>query len=796
MLSPNELVAYLSDFVPRESAREFIRLVRSSQPSRPVSPRRGNVVTAYCSAKMGHTIGTESKTAENAFACEWEFCEDIYEFWDQVQPVPVTRTSTGGTKRKDSYKADFLVLASNGPFVAEIKTAAELASFRDEQRPDWAFRDDVAHFVPAEVAFELIGLPYRVLSTSSLHPRRTANIELLIKAAESPNAVSPDFLDKVEKYFQKVSCSPLADLASSLRTSDHTPLLQLIASRHLHARLSDDLLFHPNTAWIAKEQRFLELVVPREGFITPNTGDGIVLPSAAAIERTIARLDILAKSASSRTGRRLRALIREGAAEGKSQFESLVPHYSRRGNREPRINDIQKEFLRSSVMRFYATAANPNVTAAYRQYVFAAEKEIPEYRAVSIAAFRNFIDLTPPEKIGMGRGGKRMANAKMGPSPMDTRDLPPTRAFERAAIDHSLLPMYVVLFQRGSLRIATKAWITALRDVATYFVLAIWMSLNYPSARTDAILYRRCVRAHGRLPEYIFSDNGPDFTSNFNTSFLGFMGVNHSRIPVASPRFDQSIENLYYQMQTGWLPHKQGNVTLSATERGTSSSHKPFKVADMTLRDTWIQVEKFVGWNNDGAADLSNLSPAERVAQSLERYSCSGVKASLTSEFLISSAVETGEYKLDPQGGLRVNGRRYYCAALMKQCPARSEVQVRIDPENPHVVYARIRGAWHSCTASGARMFETLDDIEKLVETTRLLEGNKYRKQVREASQRDLVRIINEADSERLRSQEAPETSEPAQTNEPHTIFDEVRSLEVESPTEDDDEVFQNVLGV
>jgi putative transposase len=797
MLRPNELASYLNDFVPRESARKLIHLIRDSPPSRSVSPSCGNITTAFCSVKMGRTINTESRTAEYRYAGEWEFCDNTYEFWDQVAPVPVVKFSRDGKTRNDIYRGDFLVLSKTGPFVAEVKTADKISELRAEAHPDWEFRDEAPHYLPGEAAFELIGLPFVVLSTASLHPRRTANIDLLLRAAEASTAVTPELLDRVDRHFSKTSCCTVTDLAESLQLVDHTALLQLVASRQLHVRLNDDLLVHPNTAWISRDPRFLSLVVPRAGLVSPSTGAGVILPSPAALARTIARQETLSRDRSSRTSRRLRALIREGAAEGKSEFESLVPNYSARGNREPRMNGIQRDFLREAVTRFYAVDANPNVTAAYRQYVLAAEKEIPEYRPLSITAFRDFIAQTPPEKIGMGRGGKRMANAMAGPSPVETRDLPPTRAFERAAIDHSLLPMYIVLYQRGNLRIPVKAWITALRDVATSFVLAIWMSLNCPSAKTDAILYRRCVRAHGRLPECIYSDNGSDFTSNFNTSFLGYMGVHHSRIPVAAPRFDESIENLFYQMQTGWLPHKRGNVTLGASERGTSSSHKPPKIADMTLKDTWVQIEKFVNWNNDGAADLSAISPAEQVTRSLERYSCSGVKASLTNEFLVSSAVETNGYKLDPQGGIRVNDRRYYCPALLQHRPARSEVQVRVDPENPHVVYAQIRGGWHACTSSGARMYETLDDIEKLVEATRLLEGNKYRKQVREAGQRDLVRIINEADAQRLRPQEPPVPGgEEAPIVKPSTIFDDVRSLKVEPPTEDDNEVFQDVLGL
>jgi putative transposase len=427
----------------------------------------------------------------------------------------------------------------------------------------------------------------------------------------------------------------------------------------------------------------------------------------------------------------------------------------------------------------------------------AASEKHPEYRPVSITMFREHIRQLPPEDVGMGRGGKRMANAMTGPSPVDSRDVPATRAFERAAVDHSLLPMYVVLHPKGLDRIAVQPWVSALRCKFSGFILALWMSLLNPSAKTLAILYRRCIRTHERFPECIYSDNGSDLTSRFHTSFCAHVGADHSRIPVANPRFDDTIESLFCEMQTELLQTRKGNLALRASDRGVSKTHKAITLADHTPEQLWTALDMFTEWHNTRITKLNGESPSERLHKSLQRFTCSGIRLSLSNELMISTAVDIREFKVDPKDGIRINDRRYSCAALTLHRPARSKIQVRLDPENPHVVYAKINGAWHTCKSSGARMFETLDEIEKLAETTRLLEGTKYRKRVRVASQRDLVRIINEYDAARSAKAEAAKVDPPSQLTllPPRTLFDQVRELEVEAPTEESEEVFDDVLG-
>lgn len=797
MFTPNQFLGYLDEHRVIEPGRRYIRDVRNSEPSRMVSPSRGNLATAFASTKMSRVIHTESRMGEFAYARDCEHRRDVHEFWDQPQPVPVVRDRADGRTWKGTYTADFLVLAATGPIVVQVKRAEEIELFRSQGRPDWDFQEDGPHDVAADRAFALLGLSHVIVSTASMHPLRTSNLGLLLRAARTGDSCHRDLTKRVQAKLTTVACCTLSDLGESIGIADLTPLLQMIERGELHARLSTDSLAYPKTAWVSRDARYLEQILPEKRFVVPDTGEGVVLPSAAAIERALVRQRELTRSPSSRKRRRLRRLVRKGATTGKTEFDSLIPDYKSRGNRSRRLNNIQLEVLRDCINRFYKAPPGPNLATAYRQYVVDASEKHPEYRPVSITSFREHILQLPPEEVGMGRGGKRLANAMTGPSPVDSRDVPATRAFERAAVDHSLLPMYVVLHQKGPDRIAVQPWVSALRCKFSGFILALWMSLLNPSAKTLAILYRRCIRTHERFPECIYSDNGSDLTSRFHTSFCAHVGADHSRIPVASPRFDEAIESLFCEMQTELLQTRNGNLALRASDRGVSKTHKAMTLADHTPEQLWTELDMFTRWHNSRITTLNGESPAERLHRSLQKFSCSGIRLSLSNELMISTAVDIREFKVDPKDGIRVNDRRYSCAALTLHRPARSNIQVRLDPENPHVVYAKINGAWHTCKSSGARMFETLDDIEKLAETTRLMEGGKYRKRVREASQRDLVRIINEYDALRVAKKEAPavDATDRMPLLPQRTLFDQVRELAVEAPTEDPDEVFDYVLG-
>jgi putative transposase len=582
-------------------------------------------------------------------------------------------------------------------------------------------------------------------------------------------------------------------LADALNLKDLTPLLQLIDSNELFARIDIDSLNMPKTAWISRQQRFLtELPLPTVSAITgPEVTAPVRLPSEASAAHALQRMERLKGEIAERTAARYRALIRAGREEGKSLFDCLVPRYSKCGNRRSRLNPLQVQLINEIIDSAYASDRRTDKQNAYRIYAVTSRKRYPELPIVDRKTFRAFILRKDPALIARGRGGRRCANAAAFPTPIETRDPAPTRPFERATIDHCQLPLFVVLYDRGKKRIVRQPWVTAMRDVASRCMLAVWLSLNDPSCIADAMLIRRCVRTWHRLPEYVSTDRGSDFWSLNFRSTLAHYGVHHSLSPPANSRSNSPAERPFGEMRTVWLQLRPGNSANASNARSTSSTHKATNTAQLTLEEAWDELLMFVDWFNNRANDLTGTSALESLHAGLRRYSCSGLPVKDDEAFRVSTAVDVREFKFDPRNGLRVNDRRYWSPALADRRRPLDKVKVRLDPEDPFLVYALINEEWHRCLSNGAEQFGRSTLLERLTVATQLMEGRELTRAVREECQREFTRRIREVDRLREAIAPAPLPEHPEQLPLAisRSLFDEVRDLSVEPPTDQHQEV-------
>jgi len=777
-----------------DPARRYIDSARTSGPSRPVqSGSKKNRCTAVASRKMALTIQTESETAESVIVRELEFDDDVHEYLEQPPAVPVTRTDSNGRAYTGFYTPDLLVLGAGGPRVLEVKLSSEIAARLEESPDEWKLVDGVPHYLPGDAAFALIGIPFEVVIADTIPPVRSSNLGTLLRARDVTSLITEDLREGVEKAFSTQACMPLEELAKRLKLDDYTPFFQLIEQKELFARLGVDSLTMPKTAWVARQERFLSaLDLPSPQTLVEKAAEQpVAVPSEASAAHALQRMERLGGDMAERTRKRLRALIREGAKAGKTLFDSLVPGYSRCGNRRPRLNPLQVQLINEIIDSAYASNRRTDKKNAYRCYAVKSRERYPEFRIVTPKTFREFIARRDPGQIAGARGGRRCANAAAGPSPVESRVPAPTRPFERATIDHCQLPLYVVLYDRGKEPIVRQPWVTAMRDVATGCILAVWLSLNDPSCVADAMVIRRCVRTWGRLPEHVCTDRGRDFWSNYFRFTLAHYGVDHSLSPPGNSRSNSPAERPFGDMRTVWLQLRPGNSANAANARSISRTHKAARTAELTLDEAWSELLMFVDWFNNRPMDLSGASSMERLRAGLQAFSCSGIPVADDLEFKISSAVDVRQYKFDPKDGLRVNDRRYWCPALAERRPALGKVKVRIDPEEPFVVYALINNAWHRCHTNGAAGFSRLTLIEKLTEATRLLDGRELTRRVREESQQEFTRKVLQTDAKRESKQvnSVPSPKEQIPLPIPRSLFDEVRDIPVDPLTDEELEV-------
>jgi hypothetical protein len=86
MLNEQDFVAWVKRISLSDPARSVVAHIRSSQPTRRVGSRRGNVVGRYPSRKMGVTIQFESHRVELPTILELEHSDDVLEYYDSLLP--------------------------------------------------------------------------------------------------------------------------------------------------------------------------------------------------------------------------------------------------------------------------------------------------------------------------------------------------------------------------------------------------------------------------------------------------------------------------------------------------------------------------------------------------------------------------------------------------------------------------------------------------------------------------------------------------------------------------------------
>ena len=771
------------------AAQEYIRQAFKG-PSRLVGTNAAtNVCASVPSLKNGHTIQAESITGELAFILECDFSEDTIELADQPPPIQVKRTYKNGVKRSGSYTADFVVQDHDGFYVVEVKQEKQIQKNLAENPADWQESDGEVIYVPAYEAFRQLGLKHVVKSTKELNPIRIANLRLLLEARRSPSMITEELLSQVFLILEQQAWITLADLAEKLKQPDFTPLLQLISTGKLVASINDTLLSQPNTLLISKTDELLALGQEahknnaiHKPLLRPN--EAVHYSAAPSEELAKHVLDILNRIRAGEKSRSVRVWLKkmkEGKNEGLSDFQALLPQYQRCGNRKPRFYPLVEEYLIYYFENEHANCKRLPITKSHAFYCVKAKKVHPNHSPVSRITFTKRLQLLDPVKIARGRGGQRAANAARPPSAVEDRALKPTLPFELAQIDHYKLDLHCKLVSANGKHYTARPWMTVMVDVFTGAVLAIWISFRAPSASACAMVIRQCVRRHGRLPAGIIVDRGAEFLSVYFTAFMAHYDVTLFTRPSAHPRFGAEAERFFLAFKQQYLPLRPGNLAEYYESRSVSSSHAPSSNASLTLEQLWNEILLYIDWRNTSLVGNRAKSPAILLREGLEQYSCVGRKVTEDKEFILASAVDTKRYKIDPQRGIYTDcGFHYWHPALTSLARRKRPAEVRIEPEDPYCIYARVGNEWVTCTTNGAQQFATQDPVARLSEATRILDGSAARATAKQEADQALIQHIIDTDNH-LSAQQVrrakSESERPLSIPSQQSLFNEVRSV-------------------
>lgn len=258
MLNPTELESYFNRHELSAQARQTIRTVRSSPPTRRVKSGAANVSCRYVSRKMGMTIQAESHTNELPAVVTWDADDVTHEFYDQPPKVKLQYRAANGRQANHMATPDFFLLQEKFAGWVECKPEEWLQA-RAAEGSELYVRDADGTWLcpPGERYAASLGLGFRVRSSAETNWNQRRNIEFLADYMDErcPPA-RQEGVDLVRATMGNQAWMPIKALIDSGCDSD--VIYKMLADRQLHADLNRDLLAEPERTMLFRDRQSAE----------------------------------------------------------------------------------------------------------------------------------------------------------------------------------------------------------------------------------------------------------------------------------------------------------------------------------------------------------------------------------------------------------------------------------------------------------------------------------------------------------------------------------------------------------
>ena len=765
MLTENDLDEYLyaSGHNLSQTAIDYIRQSWLN-PSRMVGTHAlSNVVSFVPSRKLhGSTYSTESRSAERAFLTLSEFDDDVTFALDQPDPVQVQKTIKGGIQRWGNYTPDALLLTRNGPRIVEVKTLKEVEDCLAKKHKDWKrCESGEIVFEPARKTFAELGLEHVVYVYSQEDRFLVENLDqLLLSRTHEAKLVLDE--ERLTKIMHNAFAMTLHDLRGKLKLKEMTPLIHAIDRGFLAADLKQHRLADSRNCLVSLNVALLEHAIELRNKQRVYW-DGLTeqsdlkqVPTLEAAEKAIIRLDKIKTESSSRSIRRWKRQLRIGQENNLTEFQSLIPMTHLRGNRKRKIPAVVDDLLMEFLMGTFIHEQGLSIYRGYMRYQSLAQDTHPQFRPVSRQTFTTRLEQIPGEVIGAARGGRRKRNAMGAPTDPEKRGLQASIPWQRAAIDHYLADIYLVVFTRTGEVYVERPWVTAMVDIATSKILGLSISFSSPSRRSVAKVIRDCVRRHSKLPREIIVDRGSDFKSVYLASFMAHYGLILSIRPSGYPQFGGEVEGFFGEFVKQWLCQRPGNLADYKEVRSVDGSKAPKKVAILQPVDFYQELWAFCEWRENKCRGTGSSSIEVTFFEGAELYPFYAKSINYDAEFITVTAVETKKYSFSYQRGINIKNTWYYSPVLRKLNGRKKKVDVRLDPENPNLIFARVEDKWEPCYSSGINAYSAKCAVHQLVEGMIKYEAFSLREKISEQHDLELARKIRELDDFKAQTKTTP----------------------------------------
>lgn len=464
-----------------------------------------------------------------------------------------------------------------------------------------------------------------------------------------------------------------------------------------------------------------------------------------------------------RTLRLWAASYRKAEAQYDSGYLGLIPKTSQRGNRGSKLPEESRALLNDYIEQNYETLKQKSKFTVWAALLHACQEKgivAPSYATFCLAARRR-----PAFESVLKRQGHRAAYAyksfywELEPTTPRHGDRP----FEIGHIDHTELDVELVCSHTG--RVLGRPWMTLLTDAFSRRCLALCLAFDAPSYRSCMMILRECVRRHGRLPQIVVIDGGPEFQSTYFEALLARYECIKKTRPPANARFGSCCERLFGTANTRFIHNLQGNTQITRNIRQVTKSVDPRELATWTLAELHRRLYEFLFEVYD-TIDHPALgqSPREAFRAGIE---ASGARAErmipYDQEFLMATlpATPKGTAKVMPGRGVKISHIYYWSSSFQAPGLENQQVPVRYDPFDAGTAYAFVEGRWVRCHSEYYTILHGHSEKELMLASNELRKRQQCRSQGLVITAKRLAGFLQsvEADellmAQRLRDQEA-----------------------------------------
>jgi putative transposase len=792
-IAPADLLADI-DLAALGLTLEGIELVRQSAlspPQRKVGKwRRRNMIYEVPMQSLPLVLQAESTSGEYFFLIDLDRRNDLVAVLDQPMTVAVEIVDSRGRATRTTYTPDYIVIDGKEVVAVEVKAENELRRLIEERKEDWIHDGTGYHYLPAECLFREYGIQHIVVSTSAYSPVHSDNLRLLSTTRDTLHLHRYRKIRKgVLSLLRNEGPMRIGDILDRIGDVDTTPILQLIDQRLAYVALDRVTLSAPHDIWIAHDANLVRIAqeadqtlrdifresdeLPTEDVINPRYELDVAIRLAIANgESSVNKRN---KVVSQRTARRYRKDLRDALGD----VRALEPGWPRCGNHGIRISELHMAHIKVCIRAGRRNPDHPSIARCWKDYVrdFDATRialELVDRRPISKSTFYSYWETLPlADEDARAKGGRRLENQACDAFEPQGKLLLATRAFSIAHIDHWKVDLFLYVGTVNRKRITARPWLTAMVDAYSGEVLAIWLSFAEPSKKACSMVIRDCVRRHGRLPELIITDGGPEFKS---THFLVMLATHHvvrGERPPEDPRFGKEVERIFGAFKERFARGLPGYGISIEQARAVSSGFRANNRASLTLLDAFSALETYVfnGYNQSPKPDQTS-SRSALTERSLCMFPTSGRQVDWDLKFLIATSIEPpgSNYILWTGRGIHLNDKWYSSRKLLHYRGYKKDLTVRCEPFADSIIYVCIQGRWFVCANSDASQQFYMSDRQLIASSSERTELAALRRELKLEMDMTAALLVNEA-VDRARNQTTATSTSPwtTQTTDQHS---------------------------